>query len=271
MRKVLLTPWGMISGLRLPRIRDVEAKQEVAFLSAEGSQARLAEMLLASTLGGMSYRKVVNWARRHLGAVISADWVGRVVAAAATRIEDRRQERFSYRAFEALVVDGVWVRYRRSPRRRERSGVLLVAIGLDGGGGFRVLDWEVAETESTEACAALFQRLYERGLEEVPLIVADGCGGVPAAAAIVYPGAQLQPCLRHWAQALQALLRKRTWHQRRRFRRDFWWIYEAESVQQAERWALHFLRRWARSEPEMVHEFWRGFPASPTLGTPNAP
>jgi len=104
-RKVLLTPWGMISGLRLPRIRDVEAKREVAFLSSEGNQARLAEMLLASTLGGMSYRKVVNWARRHLGAVISADWVGRVVAEAAARIEDRRQERFSHRAFEALVVD----------------------------------------------------------------------------------------------------------------------------------------------------------------------
>ena len=50
-RKVLLTPWGMISGLRLPRIRDVEAKREVAFLSSEGNQARLAEMLLASTLG----------------------------------------------------------------------------------------------------------------------------------------------------------------------------------------------------------------------------
>ena len=245
-RKVLLTPWGMISGLRLPRIRDVEAKREVAFLSSEGNQARLAEMLLASTLGGMSYRKVVNWARRHLGAVISADWVGRVVAEAAARIEDRRQERFSHRAFEALVVDGVWVHYRRSPRRRQRSGVLLVAIGLDWGGGFRVLDWEVAEAESTEAYATLFQRLYERGLEEVPLIVADGCGSVPTAAQIVYPMAQLQPCLRHWAQGLHALLYQRTWHQRRRFRQDFWWIYEAESVEQAERWALHFVRRWAR-------------------------
>lgn len=264
-RKVLLTPWGQMTGLRLPRIRDVEAQQEVAFLSSERQEGRLTEMLLASTLGGMSYRKVVNWARHHLGTVISADWVGRVVAAAAQRIEDRRQERFSRRAFEALIVDGVWVHYRRSARRRARSGVLLVAVGLEWGGSFRVLDWQVAEAESTEAYAALFQRLYERGLEEVPLIVADGCGSVRAAAPIVYPEAQLQPCLRHWAQALQALLRQRTWHQRRRFRRDFWWIYEAESVEQAERWALHFRRRWARSEPEMVHEFWGGFPASLTF------
>ena len=83
LRKLLLTPWGLISGLRLPRLRDVEKNQEVAFLSSERAESRLAEMLLASTLGGMSYRKVVRWARLHLGMVISTAWVGRVVAAAA--------------------------------------------------------------------------------------------------------------------------------------------------------------------------------------------
>ncbi|MBI1982903.1 MAG: transposase, partial [Acidobacteria bacterium] len=148
-RKVLLTPWGMIQGLRLPRIRDVEKRQEVAFLSSERSEARLTEMLLASTLGGMSYRKVVRWARQHLGMVISTAWVGRVVEAAAERIERRRQQRFSARHFEALVVDAVWVHYRRSAHRRTRSGALLVAIGVEFGGGFRVLDWQVGEAEDT--------------------------------------------------------------------------------------------------------------------------
>ena len=93
----------------------------------------MAERLLASTLGVMSYRKVVRWARRHLGMVISTAWVGRVVEAAAER---RRQERVPARQFEALVVDAVWVYYRRSARRRTRSGALLVAIGVEWGGGF---------------------------------------------------------------------------------------------------------------------------------------
>ena len=264
-RKVLLTPWGMIQGLRLPRIRDVEQNCEVAFLSSERSEARLAEMLLASTLGGMSYRKVVNWARHHLGMVISAAWVGRVVEAAASRMEHRRQARFSARAFEAVVVDAVWVHYRRSPKRRSRSGALLVAIGVEFGGAFRVLDWQVADHEDRAAYQALFQRLYERGLEEVPLIVADGCGSVRAAAEVVYPMAQLQPCLRHWLQSLEVSLHKRSWLHRRRLRRDFWWIYEAENVEQAERWALHFIRRWARSEPDLVHHFSQGFDASITF------
>jgi hypothetical protein len=196
----------MIQGLRLPRIRDVMGKQEVPFLRSERGEYRLAEMLLASTLGGMWYRKVVSWARHHLGLVISTAWVGRVVEAAAERIERRRQERFTARQFEALVVDAVWVHYRRSPRRRTRSGALLVAVGVEFGGSFRVLDWQVAEQEDREAYQALLQRLYQRGLEEVPLIVADGCGSVRAAAEIVYPQAQLQPCLRHWLKALEGLL-----------------------------------------------------------------
>jgi putative transposase len=255
----------MLQGLRLPRLRDVEKNAEVAFLSSERAEGRLAEMLLASTLGGMAYRKVVSWARHHLGLVISTAWVGRVVEAAAERMERHRQERFSARQFEALVVDAVWVRYRRSPRCRTRSGALLVAIGVEFGGAFRVLDWQVAEAEDREAYQALFQRLYERGLEEVPLIVADGCGSVRAAAEIVFPQAQLQPCLRHWLKNLESLLHLRTWLQRRRLRRDFWWIYEAESVQQAHRWALHFFRRWARTESHFIQEFWRGFNASITF------
>ena len=264
-RKVLLTPWGLIPGLRLPRIRDVEQKREVAFLSSERAESRLVEMLLASTLGGMSYRKVVNWARQHLGMVISPVWVGRVVEAASERAERRRQERFSARQFEALGVDAVWVHYRRSLRRRSRSGPLLVAIGVEFGGGFRVLDWQVAEAEDAEAYLALLGRLYERGLEEVPLIVADGCGSVRVAAEIVYPQAQLQPCLRHWLKALESLLHQHGWLHRRRLRRDFWWIYEAENAEQAERWALHFLRRWARTEPQFVRQFWEGFDASITF------
>jgi len=41
--------------------------------------------------------------------------------------------------------------------------------------------------------------------------------------------------------------------------------YEAESVEQAERWVLHFVRRWARAEPEFLQQFWEGFEASITL------
>jgi len=63
--KLLLTPWGLIAGLRLPRLRDVAKSQEAAFLDSERAESRLAELLLGSTLGGISYRKAVRRARLH--------------------------------------------------------------------------------------------------------------------------------------------------------------------------------------------------------------
>jgi hypothetical protein len=45
-RKPLLTPWGMIAGLRLPRLRDVGRNQEVTFLSSERAESRLAALRL---------------------------------------------------------------------------------------------------------------------------------------------------------------------------------------------------------------------------------
>jgi len=33
--KLLLAPCGLIAGLRLPRLRDIEKNQEVAFLGSE--------------------------------------------------------------------------------------------------------------------------------------------------------------------------------------------------------------------------------------------
>jgi transposase-like protein len=262
---MLLTPWGAITGLRLPRVRDVASGEEVGLFGGEREEARLAEMLLSSTLGGLSYRKVVSWARRHLGLVLSTAWVSRVVEAAAERIAQRRTRRFSARAFEALVVDAVWVRYRRGVKRRTRSGALLVAVGVQWGGSFQVLDWQVADTESAEAYEALFQRLYERGLEEVPLVVADGCGSVRPALEVVYPGARLQPCLQHWFRNLEQLLQPCSWLERRRLRREFLWIYEADSVEQAHRWARRFSQRWARRQPLLVRHFNEGLEASLTF------
>jgi hypothetical protein len=60
-RKVLLTPWGIIQGLRLPRIRDVVRRQEVPFLRSERGEYRLAEMLLASIPQSGTGCRIARW------------------------------------------------------------------------------------------------------------------------------------------------------------------------------------------------------------------
>jgi hypothetical protein len=42
---------------------------------------------------------------------------------------------------------------------------------------------------------------------------------------------------------------------RRKFRREFWWVWEADDEPQLRRWAASFCRRWQFGAPRMVEKF----------------
>ena len=54
---------------------------------------------------------------------------------------------------------------------------------------------------------------------------------------------------------MEALTPRLRWGQRRKFRREFWWIWEAENESQARHWARRFCARWRWAAPEMVEKF----------------
>src|SRR5580692_7268330 len=160
----------------------------------------------------------------------------------------------------ALAVGGIYLRYRRSAESQARKGVLLVAVGVREGGGFEVLDWMAAEAETSQAYEELFMRLWRRGLEQVELVISDGAEGAASAAGVVYPAAAHQLCLAHWFRNLEGLTPRLQWWQRRKFRREFWWIFEAEQETQLRKWAGSFARRWRFWAPEMVQKFQQELP-----------
>ena len=250
-RKCWQTLWGTLQQVRVPRLR---GRQEVGLLEKYQRHA-LAEVLFALTVGGLSQRKVVQWVRRFLGGTLSPATIGAVLAQAQQDVERRRQVPLSGRSYVALVVDGVYLRYRRRLQGGLREGVLLVAVGVRANGTFQVLDWLAAPSESAEAYERLFMRLFTRGLEEVALIVSDGAEAIRAAAAMVYPRAPQQLCLAHWFRLLEDLTPALDAARRRKFRREFWWIWEADDETQLRRWAGSFCRRWRFWAPEMVEKF----------------
>lgn len=90
-----------------------------------------------------------------------------------------------------VQVDGMWLREHthtetitRDTRQRKRKGkkvVVLVALWLwtDGSGKREILDWHVADGESTAAWEPCVHRLWERGVRpetELPAMIRDGCG-----------------------------------------------------------------------------------------------
>ena len=250
-RKCWTTLWGSLEQVRVPRLR---GREEIGLVERYERHG-LDQMLFALTVGGLSQRKVVGWVRRFLGGTLSPATIGAVLGQAQEQVEQRRSEAISPRKYRAIVVDGIYLRYRRSVSQRARKGVLLVAVGVREGGGFDVLDWRAAPAETTEDYEELFTRLWERGLQAVELIVSDGHSGIVSAGQMVYPAAGHQRCLAHWFRNLEALTPRLAWFQRRKFRREFWWIWDAENQAQARDWARRFCARWRWAAPEMVEKF----------------
>jgi putative transposase len=255
-RKCWQTAWGVLEQVRVPRLR---GREEIGLLQKYQRHA-LQEVLFALAVGGLSQRKVVSWVRRFLGGQLSPASIGAVLRQAQEQIQGRREQRLRSGIYRALAVDGIYLRYRRSAESQARKGVLLVAVGVREGGGFEVLDWMAAEAETSQAYEELFTRLWRRGLEQVELVISDGAEGAASAAGVVYPAAAHQLCLAHWFRNLEGLTPRLQWWQRRKFRREFWWIFEAEQETQLRKWAGSFARRWRFWAPEMVEKFQQELP-----------
>ena len=255
-RKCWTTLWGSLEQVRVPRLR---GREEIGLIERYERHG-LDEMLFALTVGGLSQRQVAGWVGRFLGGRLSPASIGAVLQQAQEQVEQRRNQAIPPRRYRAVVVDGIYLRYRRSVSQAARKGVLLVAVGVREGGGFDVLDWLGASAETAEDYEALFTRLWQRGLQSVELIVSDGLSSVMSAAQMVYPAARHQLCLAHWFRNLEALTPRLAWFQRRKFRREFWWIWDAENETQAREWARRFCARWRWAAPEMVEKFQQELP-----------
>src|SRR6202158_3802592 len=247
-RKCWTTLWGSLQQVRVPRLR---GREEIGLVERYERHG-LDQMLFALTVGGLSQRKVVGWVRRFLGGRLSPATIGAVLEQAQQQVEQRRSAPIPPRRYRAIVVDGVYLRYRRSVTQAARKGVLLVAVGVREGGAFEVLDWRAAPAETVEDYEELFTRLWKRGLETVELIVGDGLSTIVSAGQTVYPGARHQRCLAHWFRNLEAVTPRLAWFQRRKFRREFWWIWDAENEAQARDWARRVCARWRWAAPEVV-------------------
>lgn len=254
-RKCWQTLWGRLEQVRVPRLR---GREEIGLLQKYQRHA-LDEVLFALIVGGLSQRKVVDWLRRFVGGVISPATLGAVLQQAQAEIAARQSARLRSGEFVALVVDAIHLRYRRRADRAARAGVLLVAVGVRGNGTFAVLDWLAAPQETTEAYERLFTRLWQRGLEQVQLIVSDGAEAVVSAMAVVYPRALHQLCLAHWFRNLEAWTPRLRWEQRRKLRREFWHLWDALDAGELRRWARRFCARWRFWAPEMVAKFQEEF------------
>ena len=207
-------------------------------------------------LRGISTRQVGRVVAIVSGEVVSPQTVSRL-----TRDLDEAVQQFHQAPladeWAYLFLDGVSLQVRR-PSGRQRVQ-MLVAYGVRQDGTRQLLGFLRSQGESQMAWERLLQDLYRRGLqgENLLLIVTDGCAGLAAAIATVYPRVLHQRCWVHKMRNILERVRRRDYDEVKRGAQA---IYRADSRRQAEAAFRTFRQRWQHDYGSMVRQLGRDLP-----------
>lgn len=216
----------------------------------------VAELIRQAFLRGIPTRGVGRVVSLLTQEPVSAQTVSRL-----TRVLDEAVRAFHTAPLDDdwayLVLDGVWIKVRRSfgPQRV----LLLVAYGVRLTGERRLLAFVRARGESQAAWEGFLFQLYQRGLggQHLQLIITDGCPGLAAALQVMYAGVRHQRCWVHKMRNLCDAVRRRD---RDRIKSEAQKIYQAPHLTEARRAFGHFRRHWQTLYPGPVRHLEQDLP-----------
>lgn len=234
-KRSLVSQYGLIDGIRVPRLRNETYKTRV-FKRYKRHQDIVEDLIEDIFLKGISTRKVGDCVQRLLDTKISASSVSRI-----TKRLDLKVNIFHKRKildeYQYLILDGITLKVKYGGKYHKR--LVLVAYGITLFGKKELIGFKQAKGESQSSWESLLNSLYRRGLlgENLKLIVMDGSPGLKSAAEIIYPEAKIQRC---WVHKLRNVTDK----VRKKDEKDVLRGAQAIYLAKNRRKAMHAFNRW---------------------------
>jgi len=180
--------------LRVPRAR----KAGLSFTVFEAYRRRWRELdglLLEAYIGGMSCRGVGQRVAGLLGSRWSATTIAKLVKELESSLRAFRQHPLRDE-YEALIVDGMYVRLRQCG---ERKRPVIAVLGVKTDGKVDLLGLKVCYSENSMEVEGVLRDLKDRGLTgcRLKMVTIDGDKGLEAAIHTVYGHVRIQDCVFH--------------------------------------------------------------------------
>jgi len=250
----------LVTRLGTLRLRIARTRQK-SFLPplVERFQRRAEEVMMLireAFLRGISTRQVGRVVGVLTEEVVSAQTVSKLTRKLDGLVKAFHQARLKDE-WAYLFLDGVSLRVRR-PAGRKRVQ-MLVAYGVRQDGSRRLLAFLRSRGESQADWEGLLQDLYRRGLEgkKLLLIITDGCPGLAAAMATVYPRVLHQRCWVHKMRNILEKVRKRDYEAVKAGAQA---IYRADNTSLSKEAFERFKRDWQGAYPAMVRQLEKDLP-----------
>ena len=133
---------------------------------------------------------------------------------------------------------------------------VLFAYAVYPDGEEDVLDFELAHGESTNAWTKMCQKIYDRGLKNIRLIVRDDCDAIGNAIALCWPSALDQQCVFHVLNNFNKKLKGLK--DRREILYYAKWLYEAQTEDEFYKWAQKFRDKYKRYKNHNAFKYFFG-------------
>jgi len=165
------------------------------------SEQALIEIIKEAWINGVSTRKIDHLAKAMGIENITASQVSNITSELDNQVEEFRNSPLE-KEYPVIWVDALYEKIRDN--RKVVSVAIMVVRAVDMDGKVRIIAVENMYNESEETYKALFNKLKDRGLEKVWLLVSDAHKGLKAAIDTCFLGACWQRCKVHFMRNILA-------------------------------------------------------------------
>jgi putative transposase len=243
----LLTEFGLLENLRVPRDRD-GLYQPAMLLRYQRRQQEVNRLVREAFLAGVSTRRLGEVLAPIVGETLSPQTVSRIASSLDSEVR-RYHSRSLQDDWLYLFLDGITLKVKGLTGARKR--LVLCVYGITPRGKRELLSFRQANAESEAQWEAFLQDLYRRGLEgkTLQLVVTDGCPGLHRALDTVYPYIDRQRC---WAHKLRNVAAKLPRKIQEACLKGAKTIYQAETSREARDRFLDWAAAWHAAAPRAV-------------------
>ena len=202
-KRDLKTKYGEIKQLNIPRDRDSNFHTQV--IEPYNRSIGMEDLIVSMYSNGISTRRIAGIMEDILGNKYSKSTVSRI-----TDLTMEEVYKFINRPLDkryiAVFLDGLFFYLRRGNVDKEP---VIFALGIKETGEYELLGFYLTVKESHNTYKDVLEDLYNRGLKEPLLIVADGIKNLDEEVMEIYPGSEFQLCTIHYARGLKSSVREK--------------------------------------------------------------
>ena len=251
-RRSIITSRGIID-LKVPRGKKNKYTYSL-FKKFKRKTEAFEEVVIEAILKGHSSRKASAFFERMFGKKT----ISHQAAVSTLRKFDSELESWRRRPLRdnalIVVLDAVCLKGVIPYLKTAKPVLFAYAIYPDG--KEEVIDFELAQGESTNAWSKFCQNIYNRGLKNIKLVVRDDRASIGNAISLCWPKALDQQCVFH---ILQNLCKKLKGHpDKKKIIYDASWLYEAQSEEEFYRWATKFKKKYYKYRHHKAFKYFLG-------------